>query len=199
MRKNRYWNGFPVCLGSYFVQQCMSYFNYLKQNKRTMKLKSLFSLLLIAGATATIATGCKSKPKDADVKASVEAAVANPAVTVDVKECDVTLSGMVADDAAKSAAETSAKGVKDVKAVVNNIAVTPPPPPPAAVVVSPDAALIEAVNAAVAKFDGVKADVKDGVIMLSGEIKKADQRVLMPILQALKPKKVDNSKLTVKN
>lgn len=166
-----------------------------------MKLKSLFSLLLIAGATATIAPGCKSKPKDADVKAKVETAVANTAVSVDVKEGAVTLSGEVADESAKTSAESAAKGLEKegVVSVANNITVTPPAPAPAPVVVSADAALTEAVNAAIVKYDGVKAEVKDGVVLLSGEIKKADQRVLMPILQALKPKKVDNTKLTVKN
>ena len=164
-----------------------------------MKLKSLLSLLLLAGTTAMIAPGCKSKPKDADVKAKVEAAVATPGVSVDVKEGVVTLSGEVADENAKSAAETAAKGLEKegVVSVTNNLTVTPPPPPPAPVEVTVDAALTEAVNAAIKAYSGVKAEVKDGVVMLSGEIKKADQRVLMPILQALKPKKVDNSKLKV--
>ena len=42
----------------------------------------------------------------------------------------------------------------------------------------------------------VKAEVKDGVITLTGEIKKDALKKLMPLLQSLKPKKVDN-KLTV--
>ena len=43
----------------------------------------------------------------------------------------------------------------------------------------------------------MKADVKDGVVTLTGEIKKASLPKLMQSLMALKPKKVDN-KLTVK-
>jgi hyperosmotically inducible protein len=175
------------------------YLSLFKLNKRTMKLKSLFSLLLIAGATATIAPSCKSKPKDADVKTKVEAAVANPAVSVDVKDGAVTLSGEVSDESAKVSAESAANGLKKegVTSVANNITVFAPPPP-APVEISADAALTEAVNAAIKAYSGVKAEVKDGVVILSGEIKKADQRVLMPILQALKPKKVDNAQLTIK-
>jgi hyperosmotically inducible protein len=162
-----------------------------------MKLKSLFAMLLLAFLTTTVVPACKSKPKDADVKAKVENAISNPSVSVDVSNGVVTLSGEVSDAAQKSAAESAAKSLEKegVVGVNNNISVVEPAPAP--VEISPDAALTDAVNAAVKAYEGVKADVKDGVITLTGEIKKADLRVLMPILQALKPQKVEN-KLTVK-
>ena len=47
----------------------------------------------------------------------------------DVKDGVVTLSGQVKDEAAKSSAETTAKGVKGVKSVINNLTVAPPPAP----------------------------------------------------------------------
>jgi hypothetical protein len=77
---------------------------------------------------------------------------------------------------------------------VNNGTVTPPPPP---VTISADDTLIKGVADAVKDFTTVKVDVKDGVVTLTGEIKKASLPKLMQSLMALKPKKVDN-KLTVK-
>ena len=160
-----------------------------------MKLKSFLAPVLFAGVVAMGVTSCKSTPKDEDVKAKVETAIANPAVSVAVKEGTVTLTGAVIDDAAKTAAEATAKAVENVKGVTNEITVAPPPPAP--IVVSADAALIEAVNAAIKAFAGVKAEVKDGIVTLTGEVKKADLKILMPTIQALHPKKVEN-KLTVK-
>ena len=43
----------------------------------------------------------------------------------------------------------------------------------------------------------VKTEVKDGIVWLSGEIKKADLPKLMMVLNSLKPKKIEN-KLTIK-
>jgi len=46
-------------------------------------------------------------------------------------------------------------------------------------------------------FPTVKSSVKDGVITLTGEIKRADLKKLITTLHSLKPKKIDNQ-LTVK-
>jgi len=75
-------------------------------------------------------------PSDTSVQQSVnEKLTASPGVSAEVKEGNVTLSGEVPDDAAKTAAEDAVKGVSGVKSVTNNImvqaAVPPPPPPPA--------------------------------------------------------------------
>ncbi len=162
-----------------------------------MKQK-LSSLLLLIGAVALISTstGCKKKPKDADIKAAVEAALkADPSAAttmVDVKEGVATISGECKDDACKASCEKLVAGVKGVKSVVNNCTVMPP------VVVNPDDVLSKTVMDALASFPGVTATVKDGAVTLGGEIKKADLQKLMMALSALKLKKIDNTGLVKK-
>lgn len=138
------------------------------------------------------------KPKDADIKTAIEQAISGipdaSGAIIDVKDGVATISGEFKDDAARVAAEAAAKAVKGVKSVVNvgTLAVVAAP-----VEISADAALIASVADAVKDFATVKADVLDGVVTLTGEIKKTDLPKLMMSLNALKPKKVDN-KLTVK-
>ena len=164
-----------------------------------MKMKHLLAGLLLAG-TVAFTTGCKSKPKDADVKAKVDATL--PAgVTSDVKEGVVTLNGQVADEAAKASAESGVKALGEkegVASVVNNISVVAPPPPPMPeVTINPDQALTDGVKSALSAYPTVTADVKEGVITLTGTIKKAELQAVIAAAQALKPKKVEN-KLTIK-
>ena len=78
----------------------------------------------------------------------------------------MTLTGTVDNDSAKSQAEQAAKGVANVKSVVNNLSVKPP------IVVSEDPKIKSAVEANLAKYNvkGVTADVSDGQVTLTGEI-----------------------------
>lgn len=164
-----------------------------------MKVTKVLAVMMIALAVGFVSC----KPKDADIKTAVEQAISAipdaAGATIEVKDGVATISGEFKDEAAKAAAEAAAKAVKGVKSVVNNGTITPPPAPVVAapVEVSADAALISSVADATKDFTTVKADVKDGVVTLTGEIKKADLPKLMQSLNALKPKKVDN-KLTVK-
>ncbi|TKC09751.1 BON domain-containing protein [Pedobacter frigoris] len=134
--------------------------------------------------------GCK--PKDADIQAAVQAKEAS-GISVAVTKGDVTLSGEVADEAAKLKAEEVAKNEKGVKSVINNIKIKVEAP----VVISEDATLQKNVVDATKDFPTVKTEVKDGVVTLTGEIQKASLITLMQHLSALKPKKIDN-KLTIK-
>ncbi len=141
---------------------------------------------LMMVAMSAVITACKSGPSDAELTASVQSATSStPGVNVSVAKGVVTLSGEVADDLAKTAAENAAKGVAGIKSVTNSLTVKP-------VVINPDIALTTAVNATLTAFKGVTADVKDGVITLRGEVKKADLPKLMEAMQSLNPKKVDN-------
>src|SRR5215213_3653298 len=144
-----------------------------------MNLQKFMAVLLISTSTAMFAPGCKHKPKDADIKASVETAIANPAIMVDVKEADVTLSGTVQDEATKNAAETAAKGVKDVKTVNNAITVTAALPPPAPVEISGDSTLTNGVNMLLKNYKGVDASVSNGVVTLTGNVKRDELPRLM--------------------
>ena len=140
-------------------------------------------------------TGCK--PKDSDIQKNVATAIgAYPGVQVTVTDGVATLSGDVADEATRAAAEAAAKGVKGVKSVTSNLTVTPPPAP---VVINPDTTLQETANSAISALSlpKVQAAVQDGVITLTGEIKKSELQGLMMKLNELKPKNIEN-KLTIK-
>ncbi|HEU5164176.1 MAG TPA: BON domain-containing protein [Chitinophagaceae bacterium] len=166
-------------------------------NKRINQLLAipLMVLFLIVSVTA-----CKQKTSDADLKTAVDKAIAaNSSLSgayTDVKDGVVTLTGEVKDDAAKTSAEEAAKGVNGVKSVVNNLTVTPPPAAP--VVITADDPLKASVDAAIKNYPGVSATIKDGVVTLTGEIKKANLQKLMMALHALKPKSIDNTQLTIK-
>ena len=58
--------------------------------------------------------------------------------------------------------------------------------------ISSDSTLRSSVNDVVKAYDGVEADVKDGVVTLRGNIKQDDLQQLIMKVQELKPKKVDN-------
>ncbi|WP_089903902.1 BON domain-containing protein [Chitinophaga arvensicola] len=163
-----------------------------------MKLKLLSTLILSMGILFMVS--CKSKPKDADIQAAVTTALqSTPGVSADVKDGVVTLSGAVASQADKDAAEAAVKLNQGVKSVVNNVTVTPPPPPPAPTPeVTADDALKTSVASIVKDFPGIQADVKDGVIIITGEQKADRWKKLKIALDALKPKKVDASGLKVK-
>jgi len=132
-------------------------------------------------------------PSDADIKADAEKAIAGvQGATVDVASGVATISGQVANEAAKTTAETAVKGVKGVKSVIDNATVTPPP-----VVISADDSLKTNVAAALKAYPTLTADVKDGVVTLTGDVKKADLPKVMQAVSALHPKKIEN-KATVK-
>ena len=135
-------------------------------------------------------TSCN--PKDADVQSAVQQKEA-PGITVTVAEGVVTLTGTVSDEGAKASAEEVAKGEKGVKSVVNNLMLPPPPPPPTmAPVTETMNAMAKAVIDAVKDHPTVSASVADGVITLTGTIKKDKLPKLMMTLSSLKPKKIDN-------
>lgn len=155
--------------------------------------------LALAVALAIGFTGCK--PKDADIKTAIETKMkADPDMartTVEVKDGVATISGECKDEACKAKCEAAVKDVKGVKSVVNNCTVAPPPVVFTPPVIAADDPLTKSVTDAIKDLSTVKADVKDGIVTLTGEIKKDALPKLMMALNALKPKKIEN-KLTVK-
>jgi osmotically-inducible protein OsmY len=146
--------------------------------------------------SAIFISSCKEK--DSKIQSAVETELKNSnmaGVSASVKDGVVTLTGECKDETSKSAVESSIAKLKGVKQVINNCTVTPPPPPP--VVISEDEALTRGVIDATKDYPTVKATVNDGVITLTGDIKRADLQKLMMTLHTLKPKKIDN-KLTIK-
>jgi hyperosmotically inducible periplasmic protein len=136
--------------------------------------------------------------KDSDIQEKISQAInADPDLTnvkSIVKDGVVTLSGEVKDDVAKAASESLIKPIKGVKSVVDNITITPPPPPPvmATPVTSADDELMKGVTDATKDFPSVKAAVNNGVITLTGEIKRSNLAKLLQSLSSLRAKKIDN-------
>lgn len=159
-----------------------------------MKIKSI--LLGMSLALALVACG----PKDTDIQKEISAKLsALPGVEVTVKDGVATISGICKDDAFKQNAESIIKGIKGVKSVVNNCEIAAPETvtETAPVEINPDAVLNTSVNEVVKTYNGVSATVKDGVVTLTGDIKRDQLQNLIKSVQELKPKKVEN-KLTIK-
>ncbi len=158
-----------------------------------MKVK--FLTVLTIAAVAFLAACGKS---DADLKTAVESKLAADGVagvTVAVNSGVATLTGEIEDITIKNKAEASAKAVEGIKSVTNNITVKAPPPAPVA-----DDKMIEGtVNEAIKKtgVTGITVAVSDGVVTLTGDVKKDDLAKVIQAANESKPKKVEN-KLTVK-
>lgn len=161
-----------------------------------MKLSKVMLGLILAATVSFVSC----KPKDSDIKAAVDKVLtANPdfaKATVDVVDGVATISGEVKDDATKTAIEAAVKAVKGVKSFVNNT--TLPPPPPAPVVITQDDPLTQGVKDAIKDIPGITATVDSGVVKVAGTISKDKWTMLRKALDALNPKKVDGTGLTIK-
>lgn len=163
-------------------------------------MKFVKNYLILFLLSSAVFIGCK--PKDADFKAQIEKTLqASPetaGVTVDVKDGVATLTGEVKDEATREKAGSAAKDVNGIKNVENHVTVTPPPmveTPP--VQINNDKTLAQGVKDATKDFPTVTANVNDGVITLTGSIKRSSLQTLIMSLNTLKPKKIDNQ-LTIK-
>ena len=140
------------------------------------------------------------KPKDADIQTAVNNKLKENAayagLQASVNDEVVTLSGNCETNGCDASAADVAKSVKGVKEVKNNITVTPPAPAAAPVEITADDPLKAAVNDAISTYKGVTANVSDGVVTLTGKIKRDDLQNLMMKINGLKPRKVEN-KLTI--
>jgi len=155
------------------------------------------AIALLACASFTGLESCKSKPKDADIQAAISAkSSAYPGLSATVTDGVATLTGTASDNASKTAFENDVKAVEGVKSVVNNITVAAPPAP-AAVEVTPDDPLTKGLTDATKDFPTVQATVTQGVVTLTGDLKRSELPALMKSINSLKPKKIEN-KLTLK-
>ena len=148
------------------------------------------SKVTLAAAIALSVAFASCKAKDADIQKAVQAKEAST-VTVAVADGVATLSGEVADEAAKTAAYDIAVKEKGVKSVVNNLTVTPPvvvTPPPASVTTTLDAAVQQKVNDGLKDIKGVTVTFTADKAVLSGEVTKADRLKIMQMLGAAKVK-----------
>ena len=162
--------------------------------KRSPSLFLVLSLILFVA-------GCK--PSDEQISTAVaEALKANPSLSVvsaTVKDGVVTLTGEVDDDALKSSAESLAAAVKGVKSVDNSLTVKPQGPTPEELARAADDALLAKVNEnfGTYKVQGITAAVKDSVVTLTGDVKRANLQNAMKSAMESGAKKVENQ-LTIK-
>jgi hyperosmotically inducible protein len=136
---------------------------------------------------------CKQGPTDASLQKELGTINASyPGVTALVKDGVVTLTGTCPDESCKNASETAARNIKGVKSVVNNISVSAPPAATAPEITADDP-LQSSLKTLLASYKTVEASVKDGVVTLTGTIKRSQLTTLMQTVQELKPKKVVNN------
>jgi hyperosmotically inducible periplasmic protein len=150
----------------------------------------LTKLLMAVAVIATISfTSCK--PKDADIKASIEAAIKADAMmagtTVDVKDGVATISGVCKDDACKAMCEKTIGAIKGVKSVTNNCTVAPPPPPPpASVTTIVDAKVMQTIKDGLKDIKGVTVDFSGAKPTLVGSVSAANRMKIMQMFSSAK-------------
>jgi hyperosmotically inducible periplasmic protein len=153
-------------------------------------MKKQISIILLTVVLAAGFTSCKSKPKDADIKAAVEKALAadpmSAGTTVSVDKGVATISGECKDEMCKTHCADMVKGIKGVSSVVNNCTVAAAPPPPVETAMADDATA-KALTDALKDHAGLQGVYKDGKITLTGEIAKAKWAMLKATLDKLKP------------
>ena len=154
-----------------------------------MKIKNTIAIFFISIITCIEISSCKQKTSDTDIQSAITAKMPS-GVSSTVNSGVVTLTGDCRDEACKTNAEQAAKDVKGVKSVVNNITLVVIGSQP--VEISSDETLRNTVADAIRAYQGIKADVKDGVVTLTGEIKRSDLQNVISKVNELKPKKVEN-------
>lgn len=138
------------------------------------------------------------KKSDEKVKQSVETVLNNEynGLTSSIRDGVVTLNGTVATVEEKTAAENMIKSVSGVKSVVNNISVRPTadPMPVTTPTVNSDMTIKSEIEAKLMTggYKDVKAQVNNGEVTLTGDLKRSDLSKVMQIANEAKPKKVTN-------
>lgn len=152
------------------------------------------SILMLCCLSVFFLVGCQQK--DSEIQSQLNEKLASSSdlngVSATVSKGEVTLSGKVPTEGARTQAETAAKEVKGVKSVVNNTEVYEAPPPPPPVVTVPDSTLTKGVADATKDFPTVTATVNQGEITLTGKIKRDDLDRLMQSLNTLNATKINN-------
>ena len=159
-------------------------------------ITSLRLLITVLSFAAISLVSCKGKQTDSEILASVNEKIASKdemkGLNASVSNGVVTLTGECPTEKCRTDCADAVKGIKGVKDVQNNVTVASVTPAPAPVEIAADETLKNSVNDVVKDYKGVEADVKDGVITLRGEIKRANLQDLIVSLNELKPRKVEN-------
>jgi hyperosmotically inducible protein len=153
-----------------------------RRNMKTQKLGLSLIALLLVGTLV----GCSTSTKSPDVSDSIrksldQAGLKDVTVSQDRDKGVVTLGGHVTAEADKTQAESLAKSIAAEQVIANQIAVTPPGVESEAKAVNSDldAAIEKNLDAALITnklHKGVKFDVKNGVVTLTGEVNSRTAR-----------------------
>ena len=153
-----------------------------KENMKTNKLLVTLLTLLIVGTLA----GCSNTTKSPDVsdiirKSLDQAGLKDVSVSQDRDKGVVTLGGHVPADGDKAQAESIAKSIAGGQVVSNQIGVVPPAGASEAKTVNSDLdkGIEKNLDAALIQHrlnKGVKYDVKNGVVTLTGEVNSQGRR-----------------------
>lgn len=163
-------------------------------------MKKTIAMAALAIAVSFGAVSCKKKVSDADLQTQATTVVtANPGASVEVKDGVAHLSGTFETQEAKDAMIKQLKAITGVKEVMDMAKVEP-----AVTAVAPvetksavDPMVQQKVQDAVKDIPGVKVEVVNGELTLTGSVSSADARKVKESVDALKVGKV-NYKYTVK-
>jgi len=151
-----------------------------------MKFPKLLLAVLVSASLSF--TGCK--PKDADIKSKVEKALRSDATivdpTVEVNDGVVTLSGQCQDETCRATCEATARSVKGVKSVINNMSLPAPAPLPESVTTVLDEATQQKVRDGLKDIPGVTVTFTGEKAVVSGTVTAANRTKIMQILASAK-------------
>lgn len=151
-----------------------------------------------------LSVSCKSGDHVSQQAVTTAVKAVAPDVSASVKNGVVALSGTTPDQATKSSLDSNLKNMKGVRSVVDSTTekiasspLPPPPPPPSAVpyhMNCPDTVAERDIDTAfrVAHIQGVHAEVKNEVVILTGKAAKKDMQMILAIAGEPHPKKVIN-------
>ncbi|KQT24109.1 transporter [Chryseobacterium sp. Leaf405] len=163
-------------------------------------MKKTIAMAALAVAVSFGAVSCKKKVSDADLQTQATTVVTtNPSASVEVKDGVAHLSGTFESQEAKDAMIKNLKAINGVKDVMDmaTVASTPPPPPPVETTSAIAPEVQQKVKDAVKDIPGVKVEVVNGELTLTGTVSATDARKVKESVDALKVGKV-NYNYTVK-
>ena len=173
-------------------------FLFSTETKNDMKFNSLL-LIFLLGAALFIHS-CRSPESDEKLRSKIETALETTAgIGVDVEEGNVTLNGQIGSDSLKQDIENKTKlaGGEDIKSIHNNIVVNLPEPEDAREKYHEilggaiDSTLTRDVNLVLEDFPTITAQVKEGIIIATGNLEKSKMDTLKKRLEHIKPKGID--------
>ena len=165
-------------------------------------MKKIFVNAGLAVLLSLSVVACKKKPSDADLQTKASAIqVAYPQAQVEIKEGVAHVKGVFPDQAAKDKFMAEIKAIEGVKETMDHSEIAPvvaaTSNAPVATASAIDPAIIKKVNDAIKDIPGIKTELIEGELSITGAVSKEDARKVKQSVDALKIGKV-NYKYTVK-